>query len=309
MIRRGLDRLELVNLLDALKKDAVDRCGDSSTEKEDGGKGEEGGSVVVRKRRRVKARGDGATLRLSNNRLNSFEHFEDDSFHQVTEVDLCGNFISFVDFNAFASFTRIRVLDIGANRLKTIPAAIRDLVELEELKLNNNLIERIASETPQTTSSSSTIDDGGSNQVLFRLTRLEILDLKSNRISVLENLTHNTALKRISLSCNKVSEIKDVSLPESMPQLEALGFFGNIGLTTDKGIERLIEAFSKRAPNLKELILSAANAKTPYRDALIAAFPSLQWLDFKYVTREERERAASSSSTSSASLVDSIVCF
>jgi len=113
-------------------------------------------------------------------------------------VDLCGNFISFIDYNAFVSFEHIRVLDFGANRLKRIPAAIRHLVELEELKLNNNVIDRIASEPTPTSSSSSTeqqqIDNP--NDVLSKLTRLEILDLKSNRISVLENLHHNSTLKR-----------------------------------------------------------------------------------------------------------------
>jgi len=75
-----------------------------------------------------------------------------------------------------------------------------------------------------------------------------------------------------------------------MPQLEALGFFGNLHLATEQGIQELIQVFAKRAPNLKELILSAASAETEYRKALIIAFPSLQWIDFKFVTEEERKQ-------------------
>jgi hypothetical protein len=118
------------------------------------------------------------------------------------ECDLCGNFIHTVDFNAFQSFTNLRFIDFGANRLRFIPSALRSLLHLEELLLNNNCLERIIGEESPSKGGEETREAEAEDKnykgedVLSKLQKLRVLDLKSNRISMIENLKHNTALER-----------------------------------------------------------------------------------------------------------------
>jgi Leucine-rich repeat (LRR) protein len=183
----------------------------------------------------------------------------------IYEIDLHSNFISKIPETFFRPFISLKVLNLGANELKHIPN-LRGLTCLTELYLNNNKIESL--------------------HHLDFLPQLQILDLRANRIESVTGLQNNQNLQRLSLSCNRLTNI---SLLPHLEKLTFLGLFGNSLHDADE----VETALKTHCPNLEVLLVSNnpfVHKATNYRISLVTSLPKLNWLDWTYVTRQERFR-------------------
>ncbi|KAL3317144.1 Dynein regulatory complex subunit 3 [Cichlidogyrus casuarinus] len=137
---------------------------------------------------------------------------------------------------------------------------------LTKLRLDNNFIERI--------------------QRLDRLCNLRILNLSFNRIKVIDNLDHMQQLIDLNLFHNEIKSL----LP--LKTLKSLRFV-SLGCNCLEDFQELEQFFLHSPPQLNYLTLTGnPMAKDPtYRDQVITCLSNLHYLDNRYITREEREKA------------------
>jgi Leucine-rich repeat (LRR) protein len=91
---------------------------------------------------------------------------------------------------------------------------------------------------------------------------------------------------RLSLSCNQLTSI--CSLPH-LDKLSFLGLFGN-SLHNSEEIETVLKI---QCPNLETLFVSGNPFVTKvshYRKILVFSLPKLKWLDWIYVSPQERNK-------------------
>lgn len=138
-------------------------------------------------------------LQLRSNRLTSIHPSLFQLCSGVTQVDLRQNLIHSVDEAAFRSMTQLMNLTLSDNKLRSVPAALRNLPTLEELDLSANRIRALTCED------------------FANLTRLRSLSLHANSISALpdclfEDLTQLQVLKLQNNSISKLSRTFRLSL-------------------------------------------------------------------------------------------------
>lgn len=209
-------------------------------------------------------------LDLSMQRIRALQALQI-SAPQVTALDLNGNFIPTLHPHAFDAF-RLETLNLGANELKEFPI-FPSLTGLRSLCLNSNKLTHLGAD--------------------FRaLSQLEDLQARKNKVEVLDFGilgSSSASLRYLSLACNCLTTI---AAPAGLvfPKLVFLGLFGN----RLQDAHALVDQLSRLAPNLEKLILSGNRfvADRDYRLMVTAAWPKLQWLDWQYVTEQERQAAS-----------------
>ena len=187
---------------------------------------------------------------------------------QVTSLDMNGNFLPALHPAAFDAF-RLENLNMGANDLTEF-TVLPSLTALRSLCLSYNKIKRL--------------HDG-----FARLSQLEELQLRKNKIDALDMEMFRASahsLRYLSLACNCIASLPPPRSPLVFPRLAFLCLFGN----RIDDAHRTIELLAQLAPNVERLFLSGNHfaADREYRLAAVAAWPKLQWLDWIFVTPEER---------------------
>ncbi|XP_014769222.1 leucine-rich repeat-containing protein 23 [Octopus bimaculoides] len=126
---------------------------------------------------------------LSNNKIKEVPPFDGSGFHHLTTLKIEGNRIQ--NINEF-NIPNLKILHLGQNKI-TSTEWVLDLVNLEELKLNNNLIEKTH----------------GFNS---NMTKLKYIDLKENKIAQYYDLSQMSTLPQLNslmLNENPISQDGD----------------------------------------------------------------------------------------------------
>jgi Leucine-rich repeat (LRR) protein len=127
---------------------------------------------------------------------------------------------------------------------------------------------------------------------LNNLDGLKRLELRSNRITKIENLNNLKNMKLITLSCNLVTSIseEDVGYWEN---LEEMGLFGNfLGIENKDSIieienknkeilKTFLNCLSLKSPKLKKIYLGGNHFSkiNDYKNLLKKELPNLEYLD------------------------------
>ena len=177
----------------------------------------------------------------------------------------------------------LKKIDLGANRIRVMdPDELSGLEKLEELWLGKNKIERV--------------------QGLEKLTKLRRLDIQSNRLTAVENLTtQNETLEELYLAHNGIDDTgasQATGLAQSFPNLSMLDLSRNRLTSTDpfehlKSLDELwlsgndIESFTRvqslaaLGESLDTIYLeyNPLQQDPLYRKKLAELVPSLQQID------------------------------
>lgn len=105
------------------------------------------------------------------------------NFSHVTQLTLQGMHLTEIPDAFLARFSRVRLINLGNNRLTSIPSALAHMTSLRFLLLGRNRI--------------SLLQGGG--DTLTRLSTVEVLGLEDNPIEVLPDLTRLTRLRELHL--------------------------------------------------------------------------------------------------------------
>jgi hypothetical protein len=137
---------------------------------------------------------------LKINEFNNFIHIERESFRflpNLESLSMNNNSLSSVESHTFASFKKIRELDLNVNKLKKFPS-IENLLSLDTLRLYQNKITRI-------------IEPGKTRQVN---TKLRVLELSNNELTDVGSgaLSGFSNLKELELQNNSISSWSSESL-------------------------------------------------------------------------------------------------
>jgi Leucine-rich repeat (LRR) protein len=155
---------------------------------------------------------------------------------------------------SFDGMARLQILDLGANRLASLPAHVfRDLTSLEQLKLDVNSISNISQGTFSTLSSLTSLELGSNlitgllNNTFFGLSSLKELSIDNNRLAaipisaVFEGLN---SLSRLRLSGNNFGYIHESAFSGALSRLENLDLYycniKNISVGAFYGLHSLI---------------------------------------------------------------------
>jgi protein phosphatase 1 regulatory subunit 7 len=158
-------------------------------------------------------------LDLSFNLLKSIESLGNAFYCRNTlqELYLCQNKISSVSLiTALGHFKRLKVLELGANRLSRIEG-LEGLVELEELYLGKNKISKL--------------------EGLDSLKKLRILSIQSNRLLKIEGLQGLEELEELYMSHNGLERLENLEYLSSR-KLKVLDV-GNNKLRKLEGLQQL----------------------------------------------------------------------
>ena len=180
---------------------------------------------------------------------------------ETKEEDVCilylnRNFLTHCMFRF--SFPHLVELDLGINGLSHFPL-VGQALSLKRLFLGNNEIQEI------------------DLNELKSLTQLEVLDLRRNRIRVLELPSSMTSLITLSISQNQVSLIKSLPL---LHQLKKLCIFGNKRLSYE-----MVRTLLKSTPSIHTAFVGGTGiADMPFptpeqRRHLIELIPTLRQID------------------------------
>lgn len=133
----------------------------------------------------------------------------------VTELDIGDNQINMIQGEAFRATHGLRILTLAKNKLRFVPAAIRNLPTLSELDLSQNEIIKLECKDFATLTNLrhlnlyhnfiTTLKDC----VFKDLIKLEVLKIHNNMISDIDNaFTNLSKLKQLYLNANKLTKIK-----------------------------------------------------------------------------------------------------
>ncbi|XP_014478669.1 PREDICTED: leucine-rich repeats and immunoglobulin-like domains protein 3 isoform X2 [Dinoponera quadriceps] len=148
--------------------------------------------------------------------------------------ELKGNNIANLEFDSLLHLTKLRELDISANKLEdNFTIALSDVAQLRELKVNKNHLTQVPdlvfvkNITHLMLSHNLITDINGT--ALLSLQELEYLDLSGNKISVLQRgsfLTPNK-LKHLNLNANNIKLIENGTF-DNLTRLQELRLNKNI---------------------------------------------------------------------------------
>jgi protein phosphatase 1 regulatory subunit 7 len=175
-------------------------------------------------------------------------------------TDLANNKLKSIQ--GLRGLTKLRKIDLGANRIRVMDEELSGLVNLEELWMGKNKIEKITG--------------------LEKLTKLRRLDLQSNRLEVVENLTSQIdCLEEIYLAHNGITT-EGASHPTGLAQdFKVLS-------VVDLGRNRLTSANSfAHITTLDELWLSGNKIATFDDIQALSALPSLDTIYLEYNPLQE----------------------
>lgn len=180
----------------------------------------------------------------------------------------------------FCCLNNLKILNLTANNIESIPCIINQFINLEILILNNNKI--------------ATIEN------IDKLNNLIRLELRSNKISNINNLGNNSLineinsnsiypkLKILSLSCNLIKEIDINNIP-NLDSLKEFGLFGNyIGNSIDyndlilkEKLTQVINVIKIRFKNLSSMYLGGNGVSmfAEYEYTVKLMLPNLLKLD------------------------------
>lgn len=158
-------------------------------------------------------------LDLSFNLLKSIESLGNAFYCRNTlqELYLCQNKISSVSVAALGNFKRLKVLELGANRLSRIEG-LEELEELEELYLGKNKISKL--------------------EGLDSLKKLRVLSIQSNRLVKIEGLQGLGELEELYMSHNGLERLENLEC--CCRKLKVLDV-GNNKLKRLEGLQQLKE--------------------------------------------------------------------
>eukprot|EP00127_Corallochytrium_limacisporum_P000661 Clim_evm60s22 gene=Clim_evmTU60s22 len=168
---------------------------------------------------------------ITRSNLTDVPEFVQASGPDTAVLDLRLNYMRHLSNSVMSSFQMLRVLNLDANELHEVPAAVTRISTLEELHMNSNRITDITN--------------------LQHSHRLRILGLRSNRIACITGLASLTNLEQLSLSNNPIAI---VDWQNGLPQggFPALKFLGILGTRLDP--EEIYELLAK-TPGLEEVWL------------------------------------------------------
>ncbi|KAI3660947.1 hypothetical protein MP638_004723 [Amoeboaphelidium occidentale] len=219
-------------------------------------------------------------LDLSFNLLKSIESLGNAFYCRNTlqELYLCQNKISSISSCALQNFKRLKVLELGANRLSRIEG-LENLQELEELYLGKNKISKL--------------------EGLDSLKKLRVLSIQSNRLVKIEGLeeleeleelymSHNGLERLENLHCRKLKVLdvgnNKLKRLEGLQQLEKLEeFWGNNNQF--ESFQEIQEQMGK-LKNLQTVYFegcSQLEKDSQYRLKLKLIIPSLKQIDATFI--------------------------
>lgn len=181
---------------------------------------------------------------------------------QVLELDANRNYIKKVQIQEL-TFINLTKLILDTNSLTEIPP-LKGIPNCRELRLASNQITHISKE-------------------LENLKHLEILDLKRNQITKIENLEYiSDSLTWLSLSCNNLKSLSDI------PFMKKLKFFGVYGNQVEESFE------FKNFPVLEKIwivgnpIYQHKHMNPKFRIELIKSIKTLEWFDNEYIVEKRK---------------------
>jgi len=137
-------------------------------------------------------------LKLDNNGLNEISPFAFDGLLQLINLTLSGNKIVSLTSEAFKGLVSLQLLDLSNNKLTRLEnkthSLLEDLLSLERLNLSHNRLSYIS---PKSFPSSEYVPY-----------KLRVLDLSHNSIESLVSTNGLTNVQNISLSHNRIRQIK-----------------------------------------------------------------------------------------------------
>ena len=204
-------------------------------------------------------------LNYQNNNIRIIQHVE--NLPNLIFLDFYNNKLTTLDGPVSAA-KGLRVLMAGKNRLTQI-SNLTNLKKLDVLDLHSNEIQKING--------------------LQSLVDLRVLNLAGNRISVVENLDHLNALTELNLRRNSIIKISDLDKLHTLQRV----FLSHNLIEYHTDITCVF-----RMNNLLELSLDGnpLSNKNPvqYRAQIVSMILSLNHLDLKKITPEERKECKNS---------------
>ncbi|KAL0477245.1 Lrrc48 [Acrasis kona] len=213
---------------------------------------------------------DEITIDCSHQKLSNIEEYFKKNFKtppDVTKLNVSNNYVTTLspkdcDGNILFNTNNLIKINAGANNLTEIPL-MTEFPNCVELCLNNNKI-------------------GSMSYSLSGNNTLERLDLRFNRIKIIENMNHLTQLKSLTLSSNQIESLD--GLPDQMPQLQFLGLFCNKLSDFEHTLSIL-----KKYPSITDLYIagnpiypveiSGGNKNHQKATEIIKLLPNLKWLN------------------------------
>lgn len=203
-------------------------------------------------------------LNLAHKNLNELKDgIKDVDVEKVFELDLNRNYLKKIDLKEL-NFINLTKLILDTNSLTEIPP-LSGIPNCRELSLSSNRITSI-------------------NKELGNLKKLEILDLKRNQITKIENLDCvGDQLTWLSLSCNNLKSLSGIPF---MKKLKFFGIYGNL----------IEESFDlKNFPVLEKIwivgnpIYQHKHLNPKFRIEIIKTIKTLEWFDNEYIVEKRKK--------------------
>ncbi|XP_058807054.1 lutropin-choriogonadotropic hormone receptor-like isoform X2 [Phymastichus coffea] len=154
------------------------------------------------------------SVELTGNGLSELPARAFGGFANLQGLLLGSNRLSQIHEDAFAGLEQLRVLDLDGNQLREVPRAVSKLGGLRELSLANNRIEALGADSFGAAARDLLSLDLRANplrqlhELAFRrMTRLRKLELKTNRIAAVPDLSHCRDLRLLDLANNRISSL------------------------------------------------------------------------------------------------------
>ncbi|KAG0410992.1 hypothetical protein HPB47_011864, partial [Ixodes persulcatus] len=199
-------------------------------------------------------------LRCRQNHITEIEYLS--LLTNLCVLDMCDNELRTT--SGLQGLRSLRVLLLSGNRIEEL-SGLETLTSLEILSASNNLIK--------------------SARGLEGLKELCILNLSSNQVSCLgSELNQLTQLTELYVEKNKVTSIDCL---QELPNLKKLFLSNNFIKSLDDAANLM------SCPSLLQLSLKGCPVTRlqGYRQALLTGLPQLKYLDYSFITEEERRRA------------------
>ncbi|TID31159.1 hypothetical protein CANINC_000267 [Pichia inconspicua] len=145
---------------------------------------------------------------------------QNDYWKLLKHLSLTENKISKISLQSFDKLSNLTSLDLSHNKLTTLPAEpISKLINLKSLNLSHNKLTSI-------------------EKLPKSLTRLTVLNLRSNKLSQLDSIENLSNLQKIDLRRNSITKLTDLKpllqLNANKVKLQAINLYGN-PITNVKG--------------------------------------------------------------------------
>lgn len=192
---------------------------------------------------------------------------------QLEELYYVNNKLKRIDEGAFDHLPKLRILELGSNRIRLIEH-LDKLSALEQLWLGTNKISTIQNLSPLKSLQKLSIQCNRITRIegLSELPNLTELYLSENGITKIEGLEHLTKLKVLDLATNKISKLENI---EHLQELEEFWVNDNLLATYD---ELLV---LQKLPKLTSLFVDRNKLQdhSQYKRKVLLMLPNLEQLD------------------------------